>query len=178
MVVLLERFSFLCYYKILLMKKTNAMRFLDKLNIFYETLEYDCDKEHELSRGVALDIADKLGLNPEAVFKTIVFEDEKHNLAVFCQRACKEINLKKARNVTGANNITPLSSKDLLAKTGYIRGGVSPIAMKKNLPTFIDSSAKEYDKIYISAGQKGLQIVIAPEALATATNAQFVDITL
>ena len=160
------------------MKKTNAMRILDGLKIKYETLSYDDDGEHELSRGAASGIADKLGIDPAACFKTIVMRSESRQIFVFCQSAEHEINLKKARNACGAKEINPVKPEELLALTGYIRGGCSPLGMKKKFPTFIDESALSHEKIYISAGMRGEQIVIAPEDLIKACNAEAVDLIL
>jgi len=160
------------------MKKTNAMRILDGLKIKYETLSYDDDGEHELSRGAASGIADKLGIDPAACFKTIVMRSESRQIFVFCQSAEHEINLKKARNACGAKEINPVKPEELLALTGYIRGGCSPLGMKKKFPTFIDESALSHEKIYISAGMRGEQIVIAPQDLIKACNAEAVDLIL
>lgn len=160
------------------MKKTNAMRILDGLKIKYETLSYDDDGEHELSRGAASGIADKLGIDPAACFKTIVMRSENRQIFVFCQSAEHEINLKKARNACGAKEINPVKPEELLALTGYIRGGCSPLGMKKKFPTFIDESALSHEKIYISAGMRGEQIVIAPQDLIKACNAEAVDLIL
>lgn len=160
------------------MKKTNAMRILDGLKIKYETLSYEDDGEHELSRGVAENIAAKLGINPAACFKTIVMRNESKQIFVFCQSAIHEINLKKARNASASKEINPVKPDELLALTGYIRGGCSPLGMKKKFPTFIDQTALDFEKIYISAGVRGQQIVISPADLIKATDAQSVDLVL
>lgn len=160
------------------MKKTNAMRILDGLKIKYETLSYDDDGEHELSRGAASGIAEKLGINPAACFKTIVMRSDSKQIFVFCQSAEHEINLKKARAACGAKEINPVKPEELLTLTGYIRGGCSPIGMKKKFPTFIDQSALQHEKIYISAGVRGEQIVISPEDLVKACSAQTLDLIL
>ena len=160
------------------MKKTNAMRILDGLKIKYETLSYDDDGEHELSRGAAGQTAAKLGINPAACFKTIVMRSESKQVFVFCQSALHEINLKKARNACGAKEINPVKPEELLALTGYIRGGCSPLGMKKKFPTFIDESALQHDKIYVSAGMRGEQIVLAPADLIKACDAETVDLIL
>ncbi|WP_191016951.1 Cys-tRNA(Pro) deacylase [Treponema zioleckii] len=159
-------------------KKTNAMRILDGLKIKYETLAYDDDGEHELSRGAAERIAEKLGIDPAACFKTIVMRTESKQIVVFCQSATHEINLKKARQACGAKEINPVKPDELLALTGYIRGGCSPLGMKRKFPTFIDESALNFEKIYISAGVRGEQIVIAPQDLVKATSAETVDLVL
>lgn len=160
------------------MKKTNAMRILDGLKIKYETLSYEDDGEHELSRGAAENIAAKLGINPAACFKTIVMRNESKQIFVFCQSAIHEINLKKARNASASKEINPVKTDELLALTGYIRGGCSPLGMKKKFPTFIDQTALDFEKIYISAGVRGQQIVISPADLLKATDAQSVDLVL
>ena len=160
------------------MKKTNAMRILDGLKINYETLSYEDDGEHELSRGAAENIAAKLGINPAACFKTIVMRNESKQIFVFCQSAIHEINLKKARNASASKEINPVKPDELLALTGYIRGGCSPLGMKKKFPTFIDQTALDFEKIYISAGVRGQQIVISPADLLKATDAQSVDLVL
>lgn len=160
------------------MKKTNAMRILDGLKIKYETLSYEDDGEHELSRGAAENIAAKLGINPAACFKTIVMRNESKQIFVFCQSAIHEINLKKARNASASKEINPVKPDELLALTGYIRGGCSPLGMKKRFPTFIDQTALDFEKIYISAGVRGQQIVISPADLLKATDAQSVDLVL
>lgn len=160
------------------MKKTNAMRILDGLKIKYETLSYEDDGEHELSRGAAENIAAKLGINPAACFKTIVMRNESKQIFVFCQSAIHEINLKKARNASASKEINPVKPEELLALTGYIRGGCSPLGMKKKFPTFIDQTALDFEKIYISAGVRGQQIVISPADLVKATDAQSVDLVL
>lgn len=160
------------------MKKTNAMRILDGLKIKYETLSYEDDGEHELSRGAAENIAAKLGINPAACFKTIVMRNESKQIFVFCQSAIHEINLKKARNASASKEINPVKPDELLALTGYIRGGCSPLGMKKKFPTFIDQTALAFEKIYISAGVRGQQIVISPADLLKATDAQSVDLVL
>jgi Cys-tRNA(Pro)/Cys-tRNA(Cys) deacylase len=160
------------------MKKTNAMRILDGLKIKYETLSYDDDGEHELSRGAASQTAEKLGINPAACFKTIVMRSESKQVFVFCQSALHEINLKKARNACGAKEINPVKPDELLALTGYIRGGCSPLGMKKKFPTFIDESALQHEKIYVSAGMRGEQIALAPADLIKACDAEAVDLIL
>ena len=154
------------------------MRILDGLKIKYETLSYEDDGEHELSRGAAENIAAKLGINPAACFKTIVMRNESKQIFVFCQSAIHEINLKKARNASASKEINPVKPEELLALTGYIRGGCSPLGMKKKFPTFIDQTALDFEKIYISAGVRGQQIVISPADLLKATDAQSVDLVL
>ncbi|MBQ3671689.1 MAG: Cys-tRNA(Pro) deacylase [Treponema sp.] len=160
------------------MKKTNAMRILDGLKIKYEVLSYDDDGEHELARGAAEKTAEKLGIPTECVYKTIVMRSESKQIFVFCQCALHEINLKKARTACGAKEISPVKPEELLALTGYVRGGCSPLGMKKKFPTFIDESAFLHEKIYISAGMRGEQIALSPADLVKATDAAACDLVL
>ncbi len=160
------------------MKKTNAMRILDGAKIPYETKEYPDDGEHELERGAAAALAEKIGADPAAVFKTIVMRTDTKEIVVFCQDALHEINLKKARNAAGAKDISPVKPAELPALTGYIRGGCSPLGMKRAFRTFIDSSATTHEKIYVSAGVRGQQLCIAPADLIRATGATVTDLAL
>lgn len=160
------------------MKKTNAMRILDNLQIIYEVREYEDNTDHELAKGTATRTAEKLGLSLEQVYKTIVMRNDKKEIFVFCQSADSEINLKKARNVTNSKEITPIKPEELLNLTGYIRGGCSPLGMKRQYNTFIDELATLQEKICISAGIRGMQIIISPDDLAKACNAEFVDLCL
>jgi Cys-tRNA(Pro)/Cys-tRNA(Cys) deacylase len=160
------------------MKKTNAMRILDGLKIPYEVLSYEDDGEHKLELGACAQTAKKLGIPPETCFKTIVMRDENKKLYVFCQSAVSEINLKKARNASGAKEIAPIKPEELQPLTGYIRGGCSPLGMKKKLPTFIDESCLLYDFICVSAGQRGMDLKIAPDGLIKACGATAVDLVL
>ena len=120
--------------------KTNAMRILDGLKIPYEVSTYEDDGEHELAKGAALRLAEKIGVQPECVFKTIVMRTENKEICVFCQSAVSEINLKKARNAAGCKEISPVKPEELLGLTGYIRGGCSPLGMKRKFRTFIDET--------------------------------------
>lgn len=160
------------------MKKTNAMRILDGLKIAYTAHEYADDGEHELERGAAEKTAEKLGIDPACVFKTIVMQTESKEVVVFCQSALHEINLKKARNACGTKEVTPVKPADLLGLTGYIRGGCSPLGMKRKYRTFIDSTAEKFEKIFISAGLRGEQIELAPADLVKAADAVLCDLVL
>ena len=160
------------------MKKTNAMRILDGLKIPYETKEYADDGEHKLERGAAEELAAKLGIPPETVYKTIVMRTESKEIVVFCQSAVHEINLKKARTACGAKDVNPVKPEELLGLTGYIRGGCSPLGMKRKFRTFIDKSILEKEKVYISAGVRGQQICLKPEDLIKATEAEVTDLIL
>ena len=153
--------------------KTNAMRMLDKAKIAYSPIEYEVD-ENDLS-GVS--IARKVGLDCSMVFKTLVAKGDKTGPIVMCIPVDKEIDLKKAAAVTGNKKIEMVHVKDLLALTGYIRGGCSPVGMKKKFPTFIDKSAGEHEKITVSAGIKGCQLLLNRDDICRFTNASLCDLT-
>lgn len=160
------------------MKKTNAMRILDGMKIPYEAKEYDDDGEHILEKGAAVRMAEKLGVSPSTVFKTIVMRTESKEICVFCQSAEHEINLKKARQATNCKEINPVKPEELLQLTGYVRGGCTPLGMKHKFRTFIDKSILNCEQVCISGGQRGVQIKIKPEDLIKATNAEVVDLIL
>lgn len=151
------------------MNKTNAMRRLDAAKIPYEIKEYEVD-ENDLS---GIHIADQIGLPYEQVFKTLVAKGDKTGIVVFCIPCDKEIDLKHAATVTGNKKMEMLHVKDLLSTTGYIRGGCSPIGMKKKFPTFIDQSAANFEKITVSAGVRGAQLLVTVDELV-----KFVDAKL
>jgi len=144
------------------MNKTNAMRMLDNADIQYKALEYECD-ESDLS-GVT--VAAKIGLPCEMVFKTLTARGDKTGLCVFCIPADKELDLKKAARAAHDKKVELIHVKELLPLTGYIRGGCSPIGMKKPFPTFMDETAMLYDEIAVSAGVRGCQIILSPESLS------------
>lgn len=154
------------------------MRILDGLNIPYEVNEYDDDGEHVLEKGAAGRIAEKLGVDPMTVFKTIVMRTETKEICVFCQSAVSEINLKKARNAVGCKEINPVKPEELLGLTGYIRGGCTPLGMKRKFRTFIDETIGLCDVVCISGGQRGIQIKIKPDDLIRATDAVVCDLEL
>ena len=160
------------------MKKTNAMRILEGLKIPYEAKEYEDDGEHVLEKGAAGRMAEKLGVDAAKVFKTIVMRTETREICIFCQSALHEINLKKARQAAGCKEINPVKPEELLALTGYIRGGCTPIGMKKKFRTFIDEQIILHEKVCISGGQRGVQIKIAPDDLIKATEATVCDLCL
>ena len=153
-------------------KKTNAMRILDGLGIKYSVTGYDVDPDNL----DALSAAAKLGVSPEKIFKTIVMRNDKNLIFVFCVSAESEVNLKKARTVTGSKEIKPVKMNELLALTGYIRGGCSPLGMKKKFPLFIDETATLFDEIYVSAGVRGRQLILSPDDLAKASGGIFADV--
>ena len=153
--------------------KTNAMRLLDQAGIQYEHTEYQYD-ESDLSGTHA---AEELGVSADEVFKTLVARGNDKLLSVFVIPSSCNLDLKKAASVSGHKSIEMIHVKELLELTGYIRGGCSPIGMKKQYPTYIDESAILYEKIYISAGKRGEQIVINPEILCNFIGASFADLT-
>ena len=155
------------------MTKTNAMRRLDAAKIKYEIKEYEVD-ESDLS---GTHIAEQIGLPFEQVFKTLVAKGEKSGVVVFCIPVDKEIDLKKAAVVTGNKKLEMLHVKDLLGTTGYIRGGCSPIGMKKKFPTFIDESAMNFEEITVSAGIRGAQLLLNVDLLVKFVEAKICQIT-
>ena len=155
------------------MQKTNAMRQLDKAKISYTPLEYTVD-ENDLS---GTTIAKSVGLDFAMVFKTLVAKGDKTGPLVMCIPVDKEIDLKKAASVSGNKKIEMVHVKDLLALTGYIRGGCSPIGMKKKFPTYFCSSCLSLEKITVSAGIKGCQLLLNVKELLTFTEAATCDIT-
>ena len=155
------------------MVRTNVMRLLDAAGIAYRTAEYDYD-EQDLS---GMHAAEATGIPPEQVFKTLVARGEKRGYLVFCIPVCCELDLKKAAKAAHDKKIELIHVKDLLATTGYIRGGCSPIGMKKQFPTFIDETAQLYDEIGVSAGCRGCQVLLDPMQLADYVNATLCDLT-
>ena len=149
--------------------KTNAMRQLDAAKIPYEPLTYEVD-ENDLS---GVHIADQVGLPYDCMFKTLVAHGDKTGPLVFCLPVDREIDLRRAAALTGNKKIEMVAVKDLLALTGYIRGGCSPIGMKKKFPTFIDESAKTFERITVSAGIRGAQLLLRVDELV-----KFVDAKL
>lgn len=152
---------------------TNAMRLLKQADIAFETACYDVD-ESDLS---GVHAAQALGVDADCVFKTLVTQGEKNGLHVFCIPVAQELDLKKCAAVAGEKKLEMLHVKDLLSRTGYIRGGCSPIGMKKKYPTTIDETAILFDRIYVSAGMRGVQIIIAPDALRAFIDADMADVT-
>lgn len=158
--------------------KTNAVRILEGAGIPFEFTTYEDDGEHVLSKGAAVRVAEKLGVDPGCVFKTIVMRTESKEICVFCQSAVNEINLKKARQAAGCKEINPVKPEELLGLTGYIRGGCTPIGMKRKFRTFIDETIILYDQVCISGGQRGTQLKIKPDDLIKITEAEVLDLAL
>lgn len=153
-------------------EKTNAMRILDQKKIEYIIHDYT---ESGVIAGE--DVANTLGEDPKKVFKTLVTVGKSKQYYVFLVPVCKELNLKKAAKSVGEKSIEMIKSKELLPLTGYIHGGCSPIGMKKAFPTTIDISAKEFDKIYFSAGKIGLQVEVNVSDIEKVIKVNFGDIT-
>ncbi len=154
--------------------KTNAVRLVQQANIpcrecFYEFDEKDLNGNHA---------AEAIGMPGEQVFKTLVARGERTGINVFCIPVCCELDLKKAAKAAGDKNMHMVAVKDLLVLTGYIRGGCSPVGMKKKYPTFIDETAILWEEIAVSAGARGHQMILAPDRFAELVNAEFVDIIL
>lgn len=141
--------------------KTNVARLLDKAKIAYELIAYEVD-ESDLS---AVHVAEQLGEDVNQVFKTLVLNGDKSGYFVCIIPGGDEVDLKKAAKVSGNKKCEMIPMKELLPLTGYIRGACSPIGMKKHFPTYIHETAGLYDHIYVSAGQRGLQIKVAPQDL-------------
>ena len=152
--------------------KTNAVRLVQQAGIpcreeFYEFDENDLNGNHA---------AEAIGKPPEEVFKTLVARGERTGINVFCIPVCFELDLKKAAKVAGDKNMALIPVKELLGLTGYIRGGCSPVGMKKKYPTYMDETAQLYDEIAVSAGARGHQMLLHPEELARFVGAEFVDL--
>ncbi len=156
------------------MTKTNAARILDKQGINYELLPYEVN-ESDLS---ALAVADKLNQNIDQVFKTLVLRGDKTGVFVCIIPGAEELDLKKAAHISGNKNASMVPVKEIFHLTDYIRGGCSPIGMKKDYPTFVDESCVLYDFIFVSAGIRGLQLKIAPDDLIKVTSGQTGDLLL
>lgn len=151
--------------------KTNAMRFLDKNNIEYKKLVYECDNFIS-----GEDIAEKLRQPFEKTFKTLVTQGKSKNYFVFVLPVDKELDLKKAAKSVKEKSVEMLPLKDITEITGYIRGGCTPIGMKKNYFTVIHRSAEDFETIFISGGKRGLQIEINPKELIRVIEGKFDDI--
>lgn len=154
--------------------KTNAVRLVEQAGISCREQFYEYD-EKDLSGNHA---AAAIGMPPEQVFKTLVARGDRTGIHVFCIPVCCELDLKKAAKAAGDKKIDLIPVKELLPLTGYIRGGCSPVGMKKKYPTYLDETAVLWEEIAVSAGERGHQMLLSPEALAEITGAEFVDITV
>ena len=155
------------------MVKTNVMRLLEQAKISYRAASYEFD-ENDLN---GMHAAEGIGMPPEQVFKTLVAKGDKRVYLVFCIPVCCELDLKKAAKAAGDKKGERVHVKALLGLTGYIRGGCSPVGMKKKFPTFLEETAELYEEIAVSAGQRGCQVILSPEALAEYVGAEFCDLT-
>ena len=162
------------------MAKTNAVRFLEANNVKHSTLTYEVD-ESDLS---GITVANKVGVDPEKVFKTLVTRGDKNpatagqaGINVFCIPVTEELDLKKAAKASGNKKIEMIKEKELLPLTGYIKGGCSPIGMRKKFPTYINETAQLFDEIYISAGLRGMQIKLNLFDLLKIVDGALVDLT-
>ncbi len=156
------------------LQKTNAIRLLDQAKIHYELTSFEVDQS-DLS---ATHAAELLGISPSVIFKTLLLKGDKIGIFVAVIPADKALNLKLTARMTGNKNVELLPLKELLPTTGYIKGGCSPIGMKKLFPTFIHCSCLNFKQIYISAGKRGLDIIITPEDLISFIKAEVVDIVI
>ena len=154
------------------MTKTNAMRLLDAAKINYRTAE-DAYTEDDLS---GVHAAQSIGMPEEQVFKTLVTRGDKTGLTVFCIPVAEELDLRKAAAASGNKKVEMVHVKELLALTGYIRGGCSPIGMKKKYPTYIDETVILHEEIAVSAGQRGVQLILSPADLIAYIDAVESDI--
>jgi Cys-tRNA(Pro)/Cys-tRNA(Cys) deacylase len=154
------------------MTKTNAARILERQGIKYELLAYEVDESDQSAKAVA----DKLNQNIDQVFKTLVLSGDKTGVFVCVIPGAEELDLKKAAQISGNKNASMVPVKEIFHLTDYIRGGCSPIGMKKNYPTFIDESCVLYDFVFVSAGIRGLQLKIAPDDLIKVTSGQTGDL--
>ena len=154
-------------------KKTNAERLLEAAKIDFKKLEYEVDP-NDLS---GEHIARELGISPENMFKTLVLKGDKNGHAVCCIPTDKELDLKKVAVCAGEKKIEMIPEKQLLATTGYIRGGCSPVGMKKKFPTFFDISAEQFDEIYVSGGLRGVTLKIKGKDLIKYVDGKSADLT-
>lgn len=150
--------------------KTNAMRILDKKKIPYEALQYECD---EFIDGIHT--AEKTGAAPEQSFKTLVLQGKSRQYYVFVLPVAQEVQLKAAAKAAGEKSIEMIHVKDITAVTGYVRGGCSPLGMKKQYPVFLHKSALNYEKIYISGGRIGTTLYMSVQDLLAVTGGRIED---
>lgn len=153
--------------------KTNAMRILDTMKINYEVKAYECE---EFIDGIS--VAKKLNQKPEQTFKTLVTRGKSGNYFVFVLPVAEELDLKKCARAVGEKSVEMIHVKDINKITGYIRGGCTSIGMKKQYPAVVHKSALDFDKIMVSAGKIGMQLILSPEDLLKAANAKTEDIIM
>lgn len=154
------------------MKKTNAIRILEANKIKFKLYHY----EFSLAEIDAVSVARKISAEPESVFKTLIARSNTNELFVFVIPGSETLNLKKAATVSGTKKIEMIKEKELLPLTGYIKGGCTPVGLKKAFPVFIDETAQLFDEIFISAGVRGTQMKLSPTELLKLVDAEFVDL--
>lgn len=154
--------------------KTNAARLLDQAHVAYELVPYEVDEDNLAADHVAA----SLGEDIRQVFKTLVLHGDRNGHFVCVIPGCDEVDLKKAARVSGNKKVEMIAMKELLPTTGYIRGGCSPIGMKKPFPTFFHTTCNDFEHIYVSAGLRGLQLKMAPADLVAFVGATVADITV
>lgn len=154
------------------MGKTNAIRIIEAHNISFKTIAYEVDEDDLTGETVAK----KVGADPDTVFKTLVCSGDKTSHIVFCIPVTMELNLKKAASASGNKKVEMIPLKELFPLTGYVRGGCSPVGMKKLFPTFFDETAQLYETIFVSAGIRGTQIKIKPDDLLGIINGNYADL--
>ncbi|MBQ7573879.1 MAG: Cys-tRNA(Pro) deacylase [Clostridia bacterium] len=152
---------------------TNAMRLLDAAKIDYETVFYEAD---EVGDNFGMEIANLTGIPVDMSFKTLVAKGDKTGIMVACVSVDNEVDLKKLATISKNKKVEMIHVKDLLSLTGYIRGGVSPIGMKKKYPTYVNDSALSHDKIAVSAGVCGATVILTPNDLQKITECEYGDI--
>lgn len=154
--------------------KTNVMRVLEAQGIAFRAMSYEVEEGQYDGNSVA----HKLGLDPDSVFKTLVCVDDKGGHVVCCIPVTQELDLKKAARASGRKRVEMLPLKELLPLTGYMRGGCSPIGMKKPFPTYIDETAQLFEAISVSAGKRGEQVILSSGDLCGLIGAQYADLTV
>lgn len=154
-------------------KMTNAMRLLDAAKIEYKAVEYEA---HEVGENFGEVIAELTGIPPEKSFKTLVARGDKTGIMVCCIPVNREVDLKKLAKASGNKKTEMIHVKELLNLTGYIRGGVSPIGMKKKYPTYVNNSAEEFEEIAVSGGQCGITLILKPSDLNKVTDCIFCEL--
>ncbi len=154
-------------------EKTNVMRVLDSKKIEYKSHSYEPDATMS-----GEEIAEILGESPEKVFKTLVTQAKSGQYYVFVVPVTGELDLKKAAKVAGEKAISMIKQKELLPLTGYVHGGCSPVGMKKHFPTYINETAEEYDRVYVSAGKVGYQVELSPSDLLRVSGGKYADVII
>ena len=153
--------------------KTNAMRILDKNKIPYEIIQYECDEFID-----GLHSAEKTGAPVEQSFKTLVMQGKSRQYYVFVLPIAEEVDLKAAARTVGEKSVEMIHVKDITAITGYVRGGCTPLGMKKQFPTILHESARNFDRIYVSGGRIGTTIIVNPDDLLSVVRGQYADIII